>query len=160
MDFRIDAELERSKSVLMERLHVHFHKIIPELSLSRGQFEFATRLDQAVAGTVAQLRGWLLDGHKCDCEETQIIEFPATPWQFFKQKYAPKWWLRRWPVVLEERRVLTAIHHHHICPHVAVPDGSVEARAVHFIWMGEASGQLPQGSVARYEAAQREQELY
>ena len=160
MNFRTDVESERSRAIVMERLYVHFHKIIPDFYLARGQFELVTRLDQAVAGIVAQLRGWLLDGHKCDREETQIIEFPATPWQFFKQKYAPEWWLRYWPVRMSERRVLTAIHHHHICPHVAIEEDNLGARAVHFLWMGEASGQLPEGSAARYEDAQRKQEMY
>ena len=149
-----------SQAVVMERLYVNFHKIVPDLALARGQFEFFTRLDQAMVGTVAQLRGWLLDGHKQDREEFDVIEFPASPWQFFKQRYAPEWWLRRWPVAMEERRVCVAVHHHHICPHVTVESSDLDGRSLHFMWMGEMSGQLPDGSCAEYAKRKHEQEMY
>ena len=159
-EFPVAAELERSRSIVLERLYVHFHKIIPDLQLSRNQMEFATRLDQGVVGVVAQLRGWLLNGHKQDRIETDIIEFPTSPWQFFKERYAPKWWLRRWPVICSNRPIRVAVHHHYVCPHVAVDNNDPHGHTIHYLWMGEMSGQLPGGSVKDWQARQREQETY
>jgi hypothetical protein len=154
MAFQID-ESEKNRSIVMERLFLHFHKIIPDLAVFRGQFEFATRLDQAIVGTVCDLRGWLLDGHKIARIDSDIVEFPVTPWQFFKQRYAPKWFLRRWPVVMEGRTIRVAVHHHFVCPHVAIPTDETSGRFAHFVWMGEMSGQLPEGT-----SKQREQQTF
>ena len=159
-NLKFDAACESTKAVLMERLYVHLHKIIPDLAVSRGQFEFYTRLDQAMVGTIAHFQGWLLDGHKKDREESDVIEFPASPWQFFKQRHAPKWFLSRWPVVMEERTVRVAIHQHYICPHVSIEKHDLDGANLHFMWMGEMSGQLPGGSVEKQQQQKREQELY
>jgi hypothetical protein len=151
---------QQTRSILMDRLYLHFAKIIPDLAVARGQFEIATRMDHAMTGTVVQLRGWLLNGHKIDRADSNEIEFPASPWQFFKQQYAPKWWLRRWPVVIQMRTITVAIHHHYICPHVAVDPDNLRTTDPHYLWMGEMSGQLPGGSIEKYEATQRESQMY
>lgn len=97
-------------------------------------------IERAEGGIVQSLRAWLLDGHKQDVsKETTDIYYPATPWQFFKQLYAPKWYLRKWPVKNTIKRVVVAEHHHHMCPHVVVDN-----KADHFRWMARMSGQWPE----------------
>ena len=150
------SEQELPRSVLMDRLYLQFHKIIPDLAMSRGQFEFATHLDQTMVGTIAQLRGWLLDGHKIQRTDSETIEFPASPWQFFKQRYMPKWFLSHWPVIMDERAIRVAVHHHYICPHVSIEKHDLGGSNLHFLWMGEMSGQLPEGSIERWQTDQRE----
>ena len=34
-------------------------------------------------------------------EKTVNVSWPAGPWQFFKHRYFPRWFLRRWPVKWE-----------------------------------------------------------
>lgn len=94
-------------------------------------------LSDTVDGMVVLVRTWMLDGHKLDRTETSTIEFPATPWEFFKQEYAPKWFLGRWPVKYKQTTVNTAFHHHYVCPHINMK----EDKHVHVMWMYENSGQ-------------------
>ena len=94
-------------------------------------------VEQAQGGCVMMMTAWLLDGHKQDVrKESEDIEFPATPWQFFKKLYMPKWFVRRWPVRNTTTRLTVAEHHHYLCPHVPVEDSGI-----HFRWMAQMSGQ-------------------
>ena len=113
----------------------------------RGQVELYERVDRASQDLVLGLKVWLLDGYRRDIRtETDVIEFQKTPWQFFKQKYAPSWFVRRWPVVTENRQIRVSVHHHYVCPHVSVDGGDKLGNFIHFRWMGEMSGQIPEGS--------------
>jgi hypothetical protein len=128
---------ERSQEILTEMLHVAFSRQIPDAMLLSSNAKIRI-FELATGGLVAQLSGWLLDGHKQDVRtEVDVIEFPSSPWQFLKQRHAPEWFLKRWPVVMEERRIRVAVHHHYVCPHVRVED-----RGKHFMWMGRMSGQV------------------
>ena len=89
----------------------------------------------------AMLRVWFVSGHKLDVlTERDTFEFPSSPWEFFKQKYAPKWFLKRWPVKTETKEFRVAIHHHYVCPHIEPPSGN--GPNIHYAWMGKMSGQL------------------
>jgi hypothetical protein len=83
------------------------------------------------------VRSWILDGHKIDRLESESIDFPATPWDFVKLKYAPKWFLERWPVKYKTTMVTKNIHQHYVCPHINMRDD----RNPHIAWMYEQSGQ-------------------
>ncbi len=132
------TSMVEARRVVADRCLVAFHRRMPECDLLLANHEVRMLEDQA-DGLVLGLSAWLLDGHKLDkMPQVDHIEFPSTPWQFFKQEYAPKWFLSRFPVKTQEREVITAIHHHYLCPHVNVPD-----KNIHFVWMGEMSGQLP-----------------
>jgi hypothetical protein len=126
-----------SHEVVTEMLHVSFHNILPDYPLIRDNARIRV-FEQAVGGAVIQVQSWILDAHKSDVRiERREIEFPATPWEFFKQSYAPAWFLKRWPVKTKTTTYDWSEHHHFVCPHVKVED-----RGEHFKWMGRMSGQL------------------
>lgn len=133
------------KKFLFEKQYLAFHRLIPDMHLSRSQAELFTYLDHASTDVILALKAWFLDGHKRDVREVRAdVEFPATPWEFFKQEYAPKWFLKRWPVKMQKTQYVCEVHHHHICPHVEAPEEYSPHR--HYLWMAEMSGQIgPRG---------------
>lgn len=40
--------------------------------------------------------------------QTQGVDFPANPWQHLKARFAPRWWIKRWPV----KKIRTEITFH------------------------------------------------
>ena len=136
-------QTNKVQSLLFERTLIAFTKLIPEARIAEWQAGLSLRALPDVAEEFAAiLRVWLLSGHKVDkLTERDTIDYPASPWQFFKQQYAPKWFLRRFPVVMETKHFRVAIHHHYVCPHVEVPNE--KGPHVHYAWMGEMSGQIP-----------------
>lgn len=80
---------------------------------------------------VLELRTWVIGTKKT---YTKPFRFPAGIWQHIKQKYAPQWFLKRWPVKFDE--FVTATEIYHICPHANV---KWEDRAhIEFMNMGRA----------------------
>lgn len=60
--------------------------------------------------TVTRLMAEVMTEHIVDLQEVSVsasVEFPHSPWQFFKQNHASSWWLgwlvRRRPVVLDTK---------------------------------------------------------
>jgi len=74
---------------------------------------------------------------KQDKQETTLYKYPATVWEFFKEKYAPKWFLKRWPVTYETKKIATHIEKNFMCPHLSVP-----SQAPHVYWMMESTDPL------------------
>lgn len=114
-------------SITMEKLSVEilqlaFWNTIPhdwELLQSSAKIRITK---QAIGGIVAMLSAYVLRG-----PHTQggvgSIQVPATWFQQLKQEKFPKWWLKRWPVVMKEipysfEQIIN------ICPHSNVPFGS------------------------------------
>lgn len=56
-------------------------------------------------------------------------EYPKDWWQAFKERWFPKWALRRWPVEMEVIDIDHAIYGP-VCPHLMHED-----QGVHFEWM-------------------------
>lgn len=48
--------------------------------------------------------------------EVEIVEWPATWWEHFKQRWFPRWALRRWPVRKARREV---VRYAKVCPHMS-----------------------------------------
>lgn len=94
-------------------------------------------LSYAVDELLVMVNTWILDGHKVDRLEPESIDFPATPWDFAKQQYAPKWFLDRWPVKYKTTVVNKNIHKHFVCPHINIKDDNYP----HIAWMYEQSSQ-------------------
>jgi hypothetical protein len=136
-------QINQIENLLFEKTLLAFHKLLPSYRVAQWQAGVRLReLPDLADSFAAQLHAWFLNGHRVDVmTETDRIEVPATPWEFFKQKYAPKWFLRRWPVKMETKEFRVAIHHHYVCPHIDVP--SDKGNHVHYAWMGEQSGQIP-----------------
>lgn len=133
-------EIER---LVFEKTLLSFQRLVPGCRMAEWQAAMLLRQIPDVADEFAlQLLAWFLSGHKTDVlTERDTIEVPASPWEFAKQRYAPKWFLRRWPVKTETKEFRVAIHRHYVCPHIDVPRDN--GPHIHYAWMGEMSGQIP-----------------
>jgi hypothetical protein len=58
-------------------------------------------------------------------KEKRRCEWPATWWQHFKQRWFPRWALRRWPVKMEVREWEVF---QRVCPHLNVPESDRHVR--------------------------------
>jgi hypothetical protein len=67
-----------------------------------------------------------------DTEETELYSYPATPWDFIKENFAPAWFLKRWPVEYVSKKVPVRVTRNFMCPHLSVPD-----TFPHVFWMKE-----------------------
>ncbi len=129
------------KEFTFHRQDVAFWQALPEQYPQLSNSAVVSVVEQVQGGLVMALRTWLLDGHKQDVrKETTDIEFPKTPWQFFKMVYMPDWFTRHWPVKMAVQKVTVAEHHHHLCPHLVVEPGHL-----HYKWMAVQSGQWKDG---------------
>ena len=138
--------LDQKNDWMFERLMVAFHSILPDCQLLPQSAKIIeNQLGNQIDQIVLRVNAWLLDGHKSDVRtEYDEIEFPATPWEFWKKEYAPKWFLARWPVKTSATKIRVAVHHHFVCPHVD-PDNPREDAFKHYSWMAEQSGQKKGG---------------
>ena len=143
MAFAIDDRMQVEK-LLADRLDVAFHISLPEYPMLRENAKINMR-ELATGEIVMSVRSWMLDGHKVPREEYEDIEFPATPWEFWKLRHAPKWFLRRFPVKMTKTRVTTAIHHHFVCPHLHTPGDKI---GPHVYWMMQKT--YPNGAMTPF----------
>lgn len=126
------------QEIIEEKLLFAFHRILPNYEIIPETMKIRY-FEHYTGEMVLALQAWIFDGHKTDVRiEYDEIETPATPWQFFKKMYAPKWFILRCPVKTETHRFRVSVHHHFVCPHIGVKDA-----LLHHVWMGTMSGQLP-----------------
>lgn len=125
------------KEFVFARQDIAFYRMFSDEFPLCGQNAIVSFVEQAQGSLVMAMRAWLLDGHTWDVrKETTDIEFPSTPWEFFKQRYMPRWFIKRYPVKMEVKRVVVAEHRHYLCPHLVV-----EPDHMHYKWMAVQSGQ-------------------
>ena len=126
---------EDAKSVVLEKLKLAFWNTMPAIG-ENAEVDIR-QLSDSFDKVLLSVRSWILDGHKVDRIESESFDFPATPWDFWKQEYAPKWFLDRWPVKYNTQVVTKNIHQHYVCPHI---NANVD-RFQHLEWMYKNSGQ-------------------
>ena len=63
-------------------------------------------------------------GNKVNEEEYDdvISVYPATMWEELKEDFAPRWFLRRFPVRYSKDIVHHTSRHYHVCPHLNYKD--------------------------------------
>lgn len=119
MAFPVDESQASVARLVCERFLVYATSVMEEYpGLSRNLDFRVNEAHDHINRCVMFLKGWMLDGHKVVRVEDHTINFPASPWDFFKQRHFPAWALRWWPVKEAEHRFAVHEHHHHICPHM------------------------------------------
>jgi hypothetical protein len=135
MTYPAEISNGEAKRVVLEKLQLAFWNTMP--AIGENTEVDIRQLSDSFDKVIMYVRSWILDGHKVDRIEPESIDFPATPWDFWKQEYAPKWFLERWPVKMKTTVVNKNIHKHFVCPHINIK----EDRYPHIVWMYENSGQ-------------------
>jgi hypothetical protein len=144
-------ETAKIEHILLEKTLLAFSRLIPKYRLEEWQAGISVRQFPDIADEFSViLHAWFLNGHKTDnLTERDTFEFPASPWEFFKQEYAPKWFLRRYPVKMQTKEFRVSVHHHYVCPHIEVPND--KGPLVHYAWMGKMSGQISPDETGQME---------
>lgn len=138
MAFPVNNEPIHANKSVLEQLQLAFWTTINQTYPPIGENAKLRVIEQATTtDLVMMVKTWILDGHKVDRIEPESIDFHATPWDFWKQEYAPKWFLERWPVKMKTTVVDRTIHKHFVCPHINMKDD----RNPHIVWMYERSVQ-------------------
>ena len=135
MSYPTNLSNEEAKRVVLEQLQLAFWNTMPAIG-ENAQVDIR-QLSDSFDKILISVRSWILDGHKIDRIEPESIDFPATPWDFWKQEHAPKWFIERWPVKMKTTVVNKNIHKHFVCPRINIK----EDRYPHIVWMYENSGQ-------------------
>jgi hypothetical protein len=103
---------------------------LENLLFARNHATVETMIDAVARRLTVQLRTYLLAG-KEHAEDGATVRWPADWWQAFRERWFPKWWLRRWPVRYQS--VVTRKYIRRVCPHVnLVTPGEHQ---VHFQWL-------------------------
>ena len=71
---------------------------------------------------ILTMKTWCATGRIPDYAETEIVEWPDGVWQAFKEKFMPKWFVRRYPVRHASKTIVTERNFYFVCPHIRVPD--------------------------------------
>lgn len=97
------------KRVLIERIQVSIGAIMPRHILDKA--ELVSDLYELCGDMSWQLRLFMAGK-----EHSERV--PADWWQHVKLRFAPKWWLVKYPV--EYRKIVIT----HFCPHLHLPDNN------------------------------------
>lgn len=87
------------EKILLEKISLGFQTAFTPNILHHP--DVSIMYDHCVDMVVASFRASLLV-YKQDPVE---IKFPRDWWQAFRERWLPKWWLKRWPVVYEVRKI-------------------------------------------------------
>lgn len=89
-----------AKSILLERFMVCAANLI---SVDALEVMASTELRYEAESVAAMLQAYIWAEEIQDDTASLTVEWPATVWQAFKERWFPRAWLRRWPVKLASR---------------------------------------------------------
>lgn len=114
------SEKAQLRRIVLEKLRISIEQAISlrDMNFARNHAEMSAQIDDFARALIIRLATYLLAGPeevRVDVEE----KWPADWWQAFRERWAPRWWLRRWPV----RYKTLSIHRRlktRVCPHANV----------------------------------------
>lgn len=115
--------IDRLQLAVVEKLRTDYPMVAQNLTIERHPCPD----ERAV---IWAFMSYLADVHRDDKDTVTLYKYPATPWDFIKDKYAPKWFLKRWPVRYESKEVVVHSLKHFMCPHLPT-----EPVYPHAIWL-------------------------
>jgi len=97
-----------TQSVHLKELELHAHLTVDEM---------ARRL-------VMSLEHRLLRGVPTEYQDEVAFSWPADWWQAFKERWFPRWLLKKYPVAYRTEVVARKLVEHRYCPHIRTPPGN------------------------------------
>jgi hypothetical protein len=115
--------------VILEKIKVAVGTRIPNSMLM--EMNIRTCMDMTADQLMIQLQtyvaGRTTTNKTEDKKTTKVINIPRTPWEFFKQVYAPAWFTKKYPVQYDTIPIETVVQKTvtttNICPHMDLPAG-------------------------------------
>jgi hypothetical protein len=92
MKGNVNAMVERR---ILERMALHSQN---RIALDLLEPRVDTRLDFSCDEMIVHLQGYVWAEEIQNDTASLTVEWPATVWQAFKERWFPRSWLRRWPV--------------------------------------------------------------
>ena len=123
-DFKLESVIiDRLQLSVIESLSKAYPMVAQNMTVERLADLYAERV-------VYAFMSYLANVHRDDKETITIYEYPATAWDFLKEKYAPKWLLKRWPVLYAKKEVVVYSTQNFMCPHLPT-----EPTYPHAMWL-------------------------
>ncbi len=112
-----------------DKVQVEVRAHLGEMAFLRNHLDLKVHLDHMARQLVLELRSFVLGkrAERIDIEE----KWPADWWQAVKDRWAPAWFLKRYPVQYKTLSVHKETMR--VCPHVDIK--TPEGRQVHFEWL-------------------------
>jgi hypothetical protein len=114
-------DMQRMEMFEGEPVHLYVQRALSRYPAISQNAEFRHVLTQSVDELILTLTTWCASGRIPSRKETETVRWPDGPWEAFKQKYMPRWFVTRCPVRMTEKIIETAVHHYFVCPHINVP---------------------------------------
>jgi len=119
--------MERKSKMLPKELRNKLHKV----TIEKIRFAISTTMSPALideilvdtyidhaSQRIIQIIKMFLLGKEVSKSVVDTIQVPASPWDFFKEKYFPEF-LKKWfPIKMISHNVI--FNHYHVCPHIDV----------------------------------------
>ena len=112
--------------VLTQELHLAMQSKLSMLAAVHQGTDLRVWVDGMTRAYVAQietkLKGNMIK-ETVEGRDTAVVQFPRDWWQHFKQRWFPKRALRRWPVLMQDRKYpvrLDITKEIRVCPHTAL----------------------------------------
>jgi hypothetical protein len=115
--------IDRLQIAVIERLRTDYPMVAQNMRVEKFPCPYADYVSYAFISYLANI-------HRDDKETITVYEYPATAWDFIKEKYAPKWFLKRWPVQYERKDVVVHSEKNFMCPHLPT-----EPTYPHALWL-------------------------
>lgn len=99
-------------------------RVLDEHTAVSGPYTVQSFVDHEMNGLVLRVSRHVAANRILERVQEQPVHFPANPWQHLKERFAPAWFTRRWPV--RTRTVVVRMHVDvdALYPQVAVPIGN------------------------------------
>ncbi len=100
----------------------------------RDSLKLTTDWDIFSDDILRQLKGYLV-GNKVNTEQYDDLVkiYPATMWEELKEDFAPKWFLRYFPVRFTKNIRHRTVNNYRVCPHLDIPS----KKDLHIKWLVE-----------------------
>lgn len=128
-------EKSQIETIALEKLRVACSVCIDlcQFAFFRNHLEATAVIEDGARRLVMQLHSQILSKTVREEEGTVLFRCPADWWQAVRERWAPKWWLRRHPVRYREERIVTRRAVYHLCPHIDIT--TRDGHPVHYAWL-------------------------
>ena len=108
------------KRYLIKKVEIGLNTVVPRHFLMNAEIDkFA---DYMTDDLIFRFRSYLAGTNRQTESIEQTVKVPLSWWDHVEERFAPKWFLKRWPVqyrTIEVKKVVTVTN---ICPHIEVPN--------------------------------------
>jgi hypothetical protein len=111
-----------------ERVLLYTQGLSSEFPALSRNARFSSHLDSVGHNLVLTMQSWMWAGRVPTNEQTERLEYCDSVWQLWKQKFAPSWIKKRWPVKRVSVETSRQTNHYFVCPHLVFDNQSTHIK--------------------------------